>query len=60
MKRYSIFLATLFCICSLSAQKAVFYFGENKEKIQYETIDTLFYVLLPIYCFFARSITLKK
>lgn len=45
MKRYTILLAVLFCVCSLSAQKTVFYFGENKKKIQFETIDTLSYVL---------------
>lgn len=45
MKRCTMLLVAFFCVCKLSAQKTVFYFGENKEKIQFETIDTLSYVL---------------
>ncbi len=45
MKRYIVFLVTLFCVCNLFAQRKVFYLGKNKEKIQFEIIDTLSYVL---------------
>lgn len=45
MRKYIVLLLTFFCFCSLSAQKQLFYLGENKQKIHFETIDTLSYIL---------------
>lgn len=45
MRKYTALLLMILCFCSLSAQKQLFYLGENKEKIHFETVDTLSYVL---------------
>ena len=45
MRKYMLLLLAFFCFCSLFAQKQLFYFSENKKKVNFEVIDTLSYIL---------------
>lgn len=45
MRKCTVLLFTFFYFCNLFAQKQLFYLNQNKKEVNFETIDTLSYIL---------------